>query len=266
MKNLIILEGNVFDGVQGLILVAMVAVLILIIVASLVSLVVSIGLTVSYIKYNRKKNSAGLTGEEVCRRILDDNGLTHIKVSKTGSLLFGNSYSHYFKKVRLRRLTYKKKSITSLAMAGQKASLAILDKENDPDMKKRIKLTPIVIFGPFAFIPIILVGFLIDVFIFKCSGIVTVIAIVLGLLFYIYAFVLSLMELKTEKKAQNKALEILANDGLTTEEEREMMRHLFKLYNIEYINNMILALLELIYNILEIVLRITSNSSNSSNN
>lgn len=73
------------------------------------------------------------------------------------------------------------------------------------------------------------------------------------------------MELKTEKKAQNKALEILANDGLTTEEEREMMRQLFKLYNIEYINNMILALLELIYNILEIALRITSNSSSSSN-
>ncbi len=264
MKNLIILEGNAFDGVQGLILVAMVIIGILIIIVSLVSFVISIGLAISYIKYNRKKNSVGLSGEEVCRRILDDNGLNHIKVSKTGSLLFGNSYSHYFKKVRLRRLTYKKKSITSLAMAGQKASLAILDKENDPDMKKRVKLTPIVVFGPFAFIPIILVGFLIDVFIFNCSGIVTVISIVLGLLFYIYAFILSLMELKTEKKAQNIALEILANDGLTTEEEREMMKQLFRLYNIEYVNNMILALLELIYSILEIALRIVSNSSSSS--
>ena len=58
----------------------------------------------------------------------------HIKVSKNGSILFGNSYSHFFKKVRLRRLTWKKDSITSLSIAVQKASLAILDKEGDPDM------------------------------------------------------------------------------------------------------------------------------------
>lgn len=242
----------------------MMVVLVLIVIASIGSLIVSIGLTFSYVKYNRKKNSAGLTCEEVCRKILDDNDLTHIKVTKNGSLMFGNSYSHYFKRVRLRRLTYRRKSVTSLAMAGQKASLAILDKENDPDMKKRIKLTPIVIFGPFAFIPIILIGFLIDVFLFHCSGVVTIIAIVLGFLLYIYAFVLSLLELKTEKKAQIRALEILSNEGLATEEEQEMMKKLFKLYNIEYVNNMILAMLELIYNILQIALSLTSSSSSSS--
>lgn len=131
-------------------------------------------------------------------------------------------------------------------------------------MKKRIKLTPIVIFGPFAFIPIILIGFLIDVFLFHCSGVVTIIAIVLGFLLYIYAFVLSLLELKTEKKAQIRALEILSNEGLATEEEQEMMKKLFKLYNIEYVNNMILAMLELIYNILQIALSLTSSSSSSS--
>lgn len=112
----------------------MMVVLVLIVIASIGSLIVSIGLTFSYVKYKRKKNSAGLTGEEVCRKILDDNDLTHIKVTKNGSLMFGNSYSHYFKRVRLRRLTYRRKSVTSLAMAGQKASLAILDKENDPQI------------------------------------------------------------------------------------------------------------------------------------
>lgn len=263
MKNLLILE-NAFDGVEGLILVSMVVVLVLIAIVSIISLIVSFGLTISYIKYNRKKNSVGLTGEEVCRKILDDHDLSHIKVTKNGSLLFGNSYSHYFKRVRLRRLTYKKKSVTSLAMAGQKASLAILDKENDPDMKKRIKITPIVIFGPYAFIPLILIGFLIDVFLFNSSGIVTIIAIILGLLLFIYAFVLSLLELKTEKKAQVRTLEILSHNELATEEEQEMMKKLFRLYNIEYVNNMILAMLELIYNILQIVLSLTSSSSGSS--
>jgi len=58
------------------------------------------------VKYNRKRNSSGKTGEEIARKILDDNDLKNIRVSKNGSILFGNSYSHYFKKVRLRRLDF----------------------------------------------------------------------------------------------------------------------------------------------------------------
>lgn len=122
----------------------MAIVAILICICGLVALVVSIWLAIKYVKFNRKENSAGLTGEQVARKILDDNDLAHIKVKSTGSIMFGNSYSHFFKKVRLRRMTRHEKSLTSLGMGAQKASLAILDKENDPDMKKRIRLYPII--------------------------------------------------------------------------------------------------------------------------
>ena len=98
------------------------------------SLIVSVWLSVKYHVFNKKENSAGLTGEQVARKILDKNDLQHIKVKVTGSLMFGNSYSHFFKKVRLRRFTRHKTSLTSLGMGAQKASLAILDKEGDPDM------------------------------------------------------------------------------------------------------------------------------------
>ena len=113
----------------------------LIAIVSVYALIVSIWLMIKYIKFNRQNNSAGLTGQEVARLILDENGLNHIKVKATGSLLFGNSYSHYFKKVRLRRFTRHEHSLTSLGMGAQKASLAILDKEGDADMRKRIRLS-----------------------------------------------------------------------------------------------------------------------------
>ena len=141
-----------------------------IVLVGLVSLVVSLCLMISYIKYNRRQNSAGLTGEETARKVLDDNGLQHIKVKVVGSLLFGNSYSHYFKKVRLRRMTKNKTSLTALAMGSQKAALAVLDKENDPDMKKRNKLMPLISFGPFAFIPLILVGAVVDAMLIHSEG------------------------------------------------------------------------------------------------
>ena len=147
--------------------IALAIVGLLISVMGFVSLMVSVWLAAKYAKFNRKENSAGLTGEQTARRLLDDHGLEQIKVKVTGSILFGNSYSHYFKKVRLRRMTRHQTSLTALGMGAQKACLAILDKEGDPDMRKQVRLYPIINFGPFAFIPLVLVGVVLDYLVFN---------------------------------------------------------------------------------------------------
>ena len=225
----------------------------LIAVVGAYALCVSVWLMIKYVKFNRKQNSAGLTGQEVARKILDDNGLNHIAVKATGSLLFGNSYSHYFKKVRLRRFTRHERSLTSLGMGAQKACLAILDKEGDKDMRKRIRLYPLITFGPFAFIPLITIGALLDYFLLNQTGIITLIAGGLGFLFYAYAIVLSVLTLKTEKKAQQRAYQILEEKNLVTNEELKALKELFHLYNVQYIHDIILASLELLYYAIEII-------------
>lgn len=237
----------------------------LIILVSLFSMVIEIWLAIRYIKYNHKENSLGLSGKDAARKFLDDNDLQHIKVSATGSLMFGNSYGHYFKKVRLRRLTYKKKSVTSLAMAAQKTELAIMDKEQDPDMVRRVRLTPIVYFGPFALIPLLLIGLLLDFLVFKSNGVCTIILTLVGVALFIASFVLQFMELKTEIKAQKRCYELLKKEG-ASEEDIELMHDLFRLYNIEYINNIILSILEVIWRILILILRAREGNSNSSKN
>jgi Zn-dependent membrane protease YugP len=231
----------------------------LIAVFAVISGIISIWLVVKYHKYNRKENSLGLSGIDVARKILDDHGLNDIKVSRTGSLMFGNSYSHYFKRVRLRGFIRHENSITSMGIGAQKAALAILDKEGDPDMKKRIRLVPLITFGPFAFIPLVLVGALIDYFVFSGSGTCTLILGCIGLLFYLYSVVLSVLTLKTEKKAQDRAYEILRNRYYVTEEELSALKELFRLYNIQYINDIILSSLELIYRVLQIIYAIKKN-------
>ena len=238
----------------------------LIIIVALVSVVVSIWLAIKYVVYNRTLNKAGINGEQTARKILDSNGLEHIRVSVVGSLMFGNSYSHFFKKVRLRRWTVKKNSVSSMAMGAQKSALAILDKEGDKDMKTRIILTPIIYFGPLMFLPILIIGIVLDVALFNFTGIATIIAASAGLLLYVVSFVMSLMVLKTEVKAQNRALEILEKDNLATSEERDMMKSLFKLYNIQYVNDLILEFLELILRILMIFAKVQNSSSSSSSN
>lgn len=225
-------------------------------IAAMVCVAGAVGfwLTIKYLRFNRRANSLGLTGVEMARKILDDHGLTDIKVKRTGSLLFGNSYGHYFKTVRLRGFIRHQASLTSMGMGAQKAALAILDKEGDPDMKKRIRMVPFMVFGPFVFFPLILVGALLDHFILNGSITCTIVLGLVALSFYAYAIVLSVMTLKTEKKAQNRAYELLQNDYQVTPEELTALKTLFRLYNIQYINDIILSSLEFIHMALEIAI------------
>ena len=236
----------------------------LIIVGALISLVAlasgitSIWLTVKYYKFNRTQNTLKMSGVEIARDILDKHGLSDIKVKRSGSIYFGNSYSHYFKKVRLRGFIRHENSITAIGMGAQKASLAILDKEGDSDMKKRIRLVPFITFGPFAFIPLTLIGIALDFYVFNSSSVCTLALGGLGLLFYAYSVVLSILTLKTEKKAQNKAYEILKKEYHITSNELTSLKELFRLYNIQYVNDIILSFLELIYTALEIAIAINN--------
>ena len=233
----------------------------LIAIVGMVSGIISLWLIAKYYKYNRRSNSIGMTGMEIARSILDRNGLEHIGVKRTGSIWFGNSYSHYFKKVRLRSFIRHETSLTSIGMGAQKASLAILDKEGDPDMKKRIRLVPLITFGPFMFIPLVLVGVALDYFVFNgASGVFTLGLGVLGLLFYVYSIVLAVSTLKTEKKAQARAYEILERDYAMKDDELVALKELFHLYNIQYVNDIILSSLELLYTLLEIAIAVKGKS------
>lgn len=256
------MADGTLDGVSEGVIIAMSVVIGLLIIASIFAFGISIYLSISYVRYNKKQNSCGKTGEQIARKILDHHELGHIKVSKTGSIMFGNSYSHYFKKVRLRRLTWQKRSVTSLAMAAQKSALAVLDKENDAEMRTRIRLTPLIYFGPIAFVPMVVIGVLLDVLL--STGFCGILFTLLGLGFYLLSFVMSILVLKTEKKAQKRAYEIMKEEGLATEEELESCKKLFRLYNIEYINDMVIALLELIYRVLQIIAYVQNLSSSSS--
>lgn len=227
------------------------------------ALVVSIWLMVKYVRFNRLENSAGLTGQEVARKILDANGLNHIGVKVTGSFIFGNSYSHFFKKVRLRRFTRHERSLTSLGIGAQKASLAILDKEGDKDMRKRIRLYPLITFGPFAFIPLIAIGALLDYFVLHQTGTIVLVLGAIGFLLYAYSVVLSVLTLKTEKKAQEKSYKILSENNIITAEELSLLKELFHLYNVQYINDIIISSLELLRYAIQIMSYFQGDSSSN---
>jgi len=74
-----ILEFCQGDTTVAAILIAIAAVVVLIVLVSLASLIVSIYLAIKYYKYNHTQNSAGITGFEAARKVLDENGLEKLR-------------------------------------------------------------------------------------------------------------------------------------------------------------------------------------------
>ena len=105
--------------------------------------IAQIKISMNYAKYKQVENSADLTGYEVARKILDENGLNDLYIVETR----GNLTDHYDpnkKVVRLSSAIYHGSSIASLAVAAHECGHAIQDKENYFYMRLRAFILPVV--------------------------------------------------------------------------------------------------------------------------
>ena len=95
----------------------------------------------NYSKYKKIKSSNGIRGSEVARKILDENGLGHVKVVSVR----GNLTDHYDpreKVVRLSNDIYNGDSIASVAVASHECGHAIQDKEGYRFLRIRSGIIP----------------------------------------------------------------------------------------------------------------------------
>ncbi len=243
-------SGAAAEEAQSPVIPFMVVVVAVIVILSAFALMVAIWLSISCAKYHHQKNASGKTGQAIARQVLDDQGLGKLKVVASGSVLLGNSYSHLLRKVRLRRRLWDSDSVAALAAAVQVSCLAVLDGRDDADMKSRRRLTPLICLGPWALIPLMLVGWGLDLTVSFAKGWWLVGFTVLALCLYLFSLVLAFGALKTEKKAQTMALGLMTGDpSLATADELDQCKKLYRFYTVEYVNNMFLAPLELIYRI-----------------
>lgn len=129
----------------------------LLIIGFIISLSAQIYVNVSYRKYKNIENSKGLTGFDVARKILDENGLKDIYVTEVR----GNLTDHYDpgrKVVRLSTDIFHGKTIASSSVAAHEVGHAIQDKEGYSFMRFRSMMFPLVRFSSYGGYIAILVG------------------------------------------------------------------------------------------------------------
>lgn len=177
--------------------------LILILIIIIVPLIADIKVKMSYSKYSKQKNSMNMTGKEVARKILDNNGLNYVDIVQTkGSLT--DHYNPVTKKISLSESTYDSKSIAAAAVAAHEVGHAIQDKESYSYLRFRNKMVPFVNFTSRAATILIFISFIFDFMEMFDAGIVL---LLIGLLF-------QLITLPVEFNASSRAKEQLKSCGL----------------------------------------------------
>lgn len=212
-----------------------------------------------YNRYNKQKVAVNMTGSQVATKMLEGLGLADVKVEKIGwfrGMIFGNSYSPRKKTIRLRKNIFDKASLTSVALAAQKVAIAQRHHEGDKKVAVRSTLMGICYFAPYAVLPLVVVGLLLDFIIYQGIGWLSLAFTILAFSFYLLSFVVVILNLKIEKRACNTAMEYMQKINLLTEDELGDAKILYKTYITDYWLQFWSELLYIIWEAVKLVSRI----------
>jgi len=97
-------------------------------------------------KYSQVANSAGLTGEQAARRVLDSAGLYDVPIEHTKGVL-SDHYDPRKRKLALSDAVYAQRSISAVAVAAHEAGHAIQHATAYAPLKARTAIVPAVNIG-----------------------------------------------------------------------------------------------------------------------
>lgn len=244
---------------------AYVIVSILVVLMAVAALVMWIIVAIKYFSTNKKTLASGKNSFDMARYMLDKSGLTDIQVKQAGffrAWIYGNYYDMKRKTIYLRKSISNKNSVTAVGLALQKVGIAILCESGDTKAITRYRFKKLGIYGPFLFLPTIIIGVLLDIVIFSLKSFpFSIIGFVLGIALLIAGFIQTLLTIPVEKKGNDMALEMIDKTGIMTSDERNMIESVFKAYIIAYVLDFILTVLRIVQFILEILLNTHTSTS-----
>ncbi|MCB2199338.1 zinc metallopeptidase [bacterium] len=161
-------------------------------------------------KFSRIANQSGLTGAQVARRILDQNGLNDIPVEATSGFL-SDHYDPMKRRVVLSEANYTNPSVAAMAVAAHEVGHAIQHANGYSMLKLRGAMAGTVQIGSFLAWPIVIIGFL-----FASPGLIDA-----GIILFSLVVAFHMVTLPVEFDASRRAIAILSTDGYVVPAETD---------------------------------------------
>lgn len=188
-----------------------------------------------YNKYKKISNKSNLTGQEVARKILDENGLKDVYVTETKGML-SDHYDPRRKVVRLSTEVFHGTTIASASVAAHECGHAVQDKEGYFFIRLRGAIIPFVNLASTLGYIAIMIGFIFNYMDFAWGGI--------GLLLVILFF--NLITLPVEFNASSRAKVFLEKYKLLDAKEVEGTKQMLNAAASTYVASLATTLLEIL--------------------
>nr|WP_246569566.1 zinc metallopeptidase [Lentibacillus saliphilus] len=189
----------------------------------------------TYNKYSKIGYSSQMTGAEVARKILNDNGLFDVQIEETRGML-SDHYDPRKKVVRLSSANYHGRSMAAAAIAAHEVGHAIQDAEAYAFLRFRHALVPVANLGSNMSFFLIIGGLLLNL-----SGL-----ILFGIIFMAAAVLFQFVTLPVEFNASNRAMTQLVSTGVILNNEERSTKKVLNAAALTYVAAAVVALMELL--------------------
>lgn len=214
--------------------------IILVMPALILSIWASVKVNTTFKKYSTVYSTSGLTGAEVARRILYENGLYDVKIEAT----HGHLTDHYDPRtnvVRLSESTYSSTSSAAIGVAAHEVGHAIQHATNYAPLRLRNAIVPVTNIGSRLSLPLILLGIVL-------SSIAPVFAYVAyaGVACFSLCALFQLLTLPTEFNASRRALKAIDECGILDNSEIKGARRVLTAAAMTYVAALAVTLAQLL--------------------
>ena len=186
-------------------------------------------------KYSQWGNSAGMTGAQAARYILERNGVQGGEIEQVP----GELTDHYDPRtnvIRLSQSVYGVDSCAAIGVAAHEAGHAVQYAKGYGPIRLRQAIIPVTQVGSNLAIPLVLIGLLFYSETFFA----------LGIFFFALSTVFQLLTLPVEFNASGRAMEALRADSALTEEDLEGARRVLSAAALTYVAALAVSLVQLL--------------------
>ncbi|WP_417650659.1 zinc metallopeptidase [Enterococcus faecalis] len=209
---------------------------ILVIIGIAISGAASAYVNSTFRKYDQVRSSKHVTGTQAAQYILQKEQINDVGVQQIAGDLTDN-YNSGNKMLSLSEATAQSTSVAAIGVAAHECGHAVQDHTNYVPLRLRATIVPVANIGSTISFPLILIGVL-----FSWNQ--TLINI--GILAFSLALIFQLVTLPVEFNASRRALSILSEGGLLTEEEVPMARKVLFAIALTYVATALSTFLQLL--------------------
>jgi len=210
----------------------------LVLIGAVICMIASANVKSTYKKYSQMRSMTGMTGAQVAERLLRNAGINDVNVGHVSGEL-SDHYNPAKKVVNLSDSVYSSTSVAAIGVAAHECGHAIQHAKGYFPLNLRSWFVPVANFGSKLAWPLILIGIMI-------SSESSQWIINAGIFLFSFAVIFQLITLPVEFNASNRALVLLEQQGILSEQELPYTKKVLGAAALTYVASAASAILQLL--------------------